>query len=277
VSEEAYGTRHTGKLVQVRGAAPTGRCLISHTPSFADWLDNGNNKKAFQEAERVLKKQPDLQCAKVLKALAMQRMGQTAEAEDLLDKILAERPTKDDVLSAMAIAFKELNRAEKVCAMYENAVAVEPKNEELLSQLFMSYVRTGKYKKQQTAAMQLYKAAPKNPYYFWAVMSLVLQAESADDKVATGVVLPLAERMIKKLEAEGKIEQEQEMHLYLLVLEMQDKFEEALAVIDGPLGKKLLEKSSYLNFVSWKRLVYLTNIKAWSKVYLLCKQFLREE
>lgn len=30
-----------------------------------DWLDNGNNKKAFQEADKVLKKQPKLQCAKV--------------------------------------------------------------------------------------------------------------------------------------------------------------------------------------------------------------------
>lgn len=32
---------------------------------FTDWLDSGNNKKAIQEAERVLKKQSDLQCAKV--------------------------------------------------------------------------------------------------------------------------------------------------------------------------------------------------------------------
>lgn len=32
---------------------------------FIDWLDNGNNKKAIQEAVKVLKKQPDLLCAKV--------------------------------------------------------------------------------------------------------------------------------------------------------------------------------------------------------------------
>ena len=59
--------------------------------------------------------------------------------------------------------------------MYSNATKKEP-SEELLSHLFMSYVRVSNYKKQQEAAMALYKAKPKNPYYFWAVMSIVLQA-----------------------------------------------------------------------------------------------------
>lgn len=34
-----------------------------------DWLDAGNNKKAVQEAEKVLKKQPDLLCAKVNRSI----------------------------------------------------------------------------------------------------------------------------------------------------------------------------------------------------------------
>ncbi len=106
--------------------------------------------------------------------------------------------------------------------MYENAVSVEPKNEELLTQLFMSYVRLDRYKQQQTCAMQLYRAAPKNPYYFWGVMSLLLQAQSCpDERIARTVILPLAERMVTKLEKEDKVEQEQEMHIYLMVLEME--------------------------------------------------------
>lgn len=32
---------------------------------YADCLDNGNNKKAIQEADRILKKQRDFSCAKV--------------------------------------------------------------------------------------------------------------------------------------------------------------------------------------------------------------------
>ena len=75
----------------------------------------------------------------------------------------------------MTIAWRELQQPGKICQMYEGAVKKEPQNEEFLTHLFMSYVRLGEYKKQQLAAMNLYKVAIKNPYYFWSVMSLVLQ------------------------------------------------------------------------------------------------------
>ena len=60
--------------------------------------------------------------------------------------------------------------------MYENAHKVKPDNEEVLSSLFMAHVRLGNYKKQQQTAMTLHRLRPdKNPYYFWAVMSIVMQ------------------------------------------------------------------------------------------------------
>lgn len=62
-----------------------------------------------------------------------------------------------------------------MCELYEAAVKVEPTSEELHSHLFMSYVRVADYRSQQRSAMALYKIAPKNPYYFWVVMSVVLQ------------------------------------------------------------------------------------------------------
>jgi len=33
--------------------------------SYADYLDNGNNKMAIQQADKLLKKHKDLHCAKV--------------------------------------------------------------------------------------------------------------------------------------------------------------------------------------------------------------------
>lgn len=65
---------------------------------------------------------------------------------------------------------------ELIADMYENANKAKPNNEEILSALFMAYVRLGDYKKQQQTAMALHRAKPqKNPYYFWAVMSIVMQ------------------------------------------------------------------------------------------------------
>ena len=132
-----------------------------------DWLDNGNNKKALQEAEKVLKKQPNFQCCKILKSLALLRLGRENEAQPILDSVLSEGPTDDGTLQAMTIAFRELQQPEKICTMYENATSRE-QNEELLSHLFMSYVRMGFYKKQQVNK--------KN-----ALKSLLLTSENADD------------------------------------------------------------------------------------------------
>ena len=50
------------------------KCIVSvhcidgaeFVSNFIDWLDNGNNKKAVQEADKVLKKQPELLCAQVI-------------------------------------------------------------------------------------------------------------------------------------------------------------------------------------------------------------------
>jgi N-terminal acetyltransferase B complex non-catalytic subunit len=63
-----------------------------------------------------------------------------------------------------------------IADMYDRANTAKPNNEEILTALFMAHVRLGDYKKQQQVAMQLYRLRPnKNPYYFWAVMSIYMQ------------------------------------------------------------------------------------------------------
>ena len=69
---------------------------------------------------------------------------------------------------------------ELIADMYENAHTAKPDNEEVLSALFMAYVRLGNYKKQQQTAMKLHRLRPnKNPYYFWAIMSIVMQVSDS--------------------------------------------------------------------------------------------------
>ena len=66
--------------------------------------------------------------------------------------------------------------------------------------------------------MDLYKVANKNPYYFWSVMSLVLQAIEGEPKLAKSVHLPLALRMVQKQETAGRMEQEQEVGIRMFIL-----------------------------------------------------------
>jgi N-terminal acetyltransferase B complex non-catalytic subunit len=85
----------------------------------------------------------------------------------------------------------------------------------------MAYVRVGDFKKQQVTARNLYKIKSKNPYYYWGVMSVVMQTREVPEQVARSVVLPLAEKMVVNMVERGKVEAEQEVQLYLMILEMQ--------------------------------------------------------
>lgn len=161
---------------------------------------------------------------------------------------------------------------EKICKLYETAVKLEPTNEELLTHLFMSYVRISNFKLQQQTAMSLYKFKPKNPYYCWAVMSVILQATrgtGSTDIQKRSLLLSLAERMIDKLITDNKLDAEQEAQLYIMVLELQNKYEEILNVFNGPIGSKLLKRS-----LQYSILPYLIKLRNWHDVNLECKKIL---
>uniref|UniRef100_A0A671UI09 N-alpha-acetyltransferase 25, NatB auxiliary subunit n=1 Tax=Sparus aurata TaxID=8175 RepID=A0A671UI09_SPAAU len=195
---------------------------------------------AIQQADKLLKKHKDLHCAKVLKAIGLQRTGKQDEAFSLAQEVATLEPTDDNSLQALTILYREMHRPELVAKLYEAAVKKVPLSEEYHSHLFMAYARVGEYKKMQQAGMALYKIVPKNPYYFWSVMSLVMQAISAqDEKLSQTMFLPLAERMVEKMVKEEKIEAEAEVQLYFMILERLGKCVEALDVIRGPLGEKL--------------------------------------
>lgn len=72
-------------------------------------LDGGNNKKVVTEVERLLKKQPNFSCAKVLKALALIRMGKPDEARMILQPVTLEVPTDDGTIQALSICYRELD------------------------------------------------------------------------------------------------------------------------------------------------------------------------
>ena len=86
----------------------------------------------------------------------------------------------------------------------------------------MSYVRVDNYNKQCQIATQIYKKYSKNPYHFWAVMSKVLEALNPPPELTEGriqLLFNLAEKMVLKVH--DKIEQEQEVQLYLMTLQFQ--------------------------------------------------------
>uniref|UniRef100_A0A8D2M760 N-alpha-acetyltransferase 25, NatB auxiliary subunit n=1 Tax=Zonotrichia albicollis TaxID=44394 RepID=A0A8D2M760_ZONAL len=244
-------------------------CVCS---SSADYLDNGNNKMAIQQADKLLKKHKDLHCAKVLKAIGLQRTGKQDEAYALAQEVAALEPTDDNSLQALTILYREMHRPELVTKLYEAAVKKVPNSEEYHSHLFMAYARVGEYKKMQQAGMALYKIVPKNPYYFWSVMSLIMQSISAqDENLSKTMFLPLAERMVEKMVKEDKIEAEAEVELYYMILERLEKYKEALDVVRGKLGEKL---TSELQSRENKCMAMYKKLRRWPECNALARRLL---
>lgn len=68
----------------------------------------GNNKKALHETEKVLKKQPNLRCARALKGLALMRLGKNEESNTIINQIVSEKPNDDATLQVLSYIYKEM-------------------------------------------------------------------------------------------------------------------------------------------------------------------------
>lgn len=139
----------------------------------------------------------------------------------------------------------------------------------------MSHVRLNDFGQQQMVALQLYKLKPKNPYYFWAVMSCVLKAlrgPEHEQPEKSKLLLSLAQRMVDKLLTEDKLDAEQEAQLYLSILQEQGKFKEALDFLGGPIGEKV-----YPGAPSSLRIDLLRSLKEFAQLNLFMKELLREK
>ncbi|CAD7093319.1 unnamed protein product [Hermetia illucens] len=205
-------------------------------------LELGNNKKALQEAEKLLKKMPVLPCGRALKALALLRLGREEESNTLLKALAEEKPSDEATLQVLSFCYKETEQLEKICELYKEALKKSPGNDELLAHLFMSYVRLDDFKSQQTVALQLYRQVRGNPYYFWAVNSVVLQGLRGPESsvpAKRSLFLALAQRMVEEFISQEKIKDEQEVQLYLSILMEQGKFKEALDFLGGTLCQKV--------------------------------------
>lgn len=228
----------------------------------------------MQEIDKLLKKNKDWSYLKVLKALACIRMNRQSEGLEVLNSVCNDVPYDESTLQTMTICYRDLGQrkfyfvvfiqvitnylfsAEMIPVIYENALKKDPTNEKLFTHLFMAHVRVCDFKKQQLTALNLYRVHAKNPYYFWAVMSIYTQATTASDQaMANKITLPLAEKMCQKFYNDNKFESEQEVELYLMILEKQKKFNEMIEVINKTTEKGLLFDA--LGFVKHRKVQLL--------------------
>ncbi|CAJ0631868.1 3834_t:CDS:10 [Entrophospora sp. SA101] len=240
-------------------------------------IDNFNYKFALQQCNKILKKQPEALIVKTLKGLVLERTGKQDEALKLCEQVKEKNPIDEAVLQALTLVYLSMGKNEEIVKIYENATQKNPNNEELGNHWFMAMVRSSNYKGQQHAALKLHKTFNSNKYLFWAIMSLVLQSENIQPN-QINIFMPLAERMMLKAVNEGKVQNTEEVHLYLIILLAQNKFKEVLDVLEGDLGQRCkddieiirIKNELFIKTENWmksnemsKEILSKTNIDDW--------------
>lgn len=210
-----------------------------------DALDDDLNQKAVNLANQLLKKDPSVWVAKVLKGLALCRLQNVAEGRMIIDEIKSAYDSKpitvdDQALRAWMALCHDASHHEALCWLMEKLTKANPGNEEITSQYFMSLVRCGRTIDQAAVARDMYKKFGKTPYLFWSIMSTVMQALKGDRGVKDADMVPmlllLAEKALEKSITDGKFAAAEAMRLFLLVLNIQGKHDRAIQLLIADKG-----------------------------------------
>lgn len=193
-----------------------------------DAIDNRQYKVALKHCAH--KKVAHLDIVLVLKAHCLERTDKTDEALEICRSVQKRKPTDDTLLNTMNLVFKLAGCEHEMLPTFEHACAhVDPPNEELFSSLFFAYARRGEFLKQQQTALKMFKAFGGVKYMSWASLSMMLQVQHGG---APAKMLALAERMQLKTLRDLKSNDGEALQLLVLIMQLQDKHEDALAAFD---------------------------------------------
>ncbi|KAJ2307525.1 mitochondrial distribution and morphology [Coemansia sp. RSA 2706] len=199
-----------------------------------DALEGSDPQRALKECDKLLRKHPNHPSARAIKAYVLTQTGRTEEALALSLSVL-ETPTamaSAHAQQGLTLAFRALGRPHEEIMVYTAALAHTPNDETLHCKVFKAAARNRMFKEQHQAAVQLNKLFDNPKYIWWLVVSLLLQARDSPKNAAAQVQLKLAERLVEKAVADGNLKSVEELRVYLDVLDVQDKREQMVEVMD---------------------------------------------
>jgi len=258
-------TNYTQSKMSGAGYSPA---MERHLKKIYDCLNIGCNKKAVQEVDRLPKNVRDSTVFRALKSLALIRLCKRRQAFDILNEIDPEDDLDEVTLQTMTSCYKESADVSKIVELYEAAARRRPNDPEIMAHLFMAHVRVFNFRRQKEIAIQMYKNFPKKKrlYSFWAIMSLVMQAQEEGKTSEEGpdrkVCLSLAEKMCEKMIDDERTNEE--IELYLIILRKQNKHEEEYKFLTGPICLRITDHLSWFN----RRRAYLClDLKMYSRAF----------
>ncbi|KAF9792094.1 actin cytoskeleton organization protein [Thelephora terrestris] len=221
-----------------------------------DAIDSGSNKTAILACNKLLKKSPNNNLVKALKALALVRTQKVEESLVLCDEVLASKTTDDATLSAMMHVLRGLGRHNDMISMFEEAYKKQPHHEELGVQTFFAIVRTGNWKAAQQLAMKMHKQFQEDRYIYWSVISAVLQAKDPSTPASMlPVLFKLSHRLLSSAVIPSHVSADR-FYLHLSILKELQLWDDAHQLLTTVPGNAICETSLIVDEIRrevWKQ------------------------
>ena len=214
-------------LVAGCASAPRGRDLALEYYAIGNaWLDMGRYEKALDAYRSALRLDPAFVKADYNLALTYARMRSTADAESILNRLLAEDPRNVTLLSTLAWAYHLGGRDGEALATYDRVLAAAPESVDAWYNSALILWNEGKKAEALERTRRMLALAPEDPQGLLAAGSLLLEggdAASAEDFLGRYI-------QRKPDDLEGRF-------LLAQALESQRAFARAIAAYDGILGR----------------------------------------
>eukprot|EP01087_Luapelamoeba_hula_P015425 TRINITY_DN4608_c0_g1_i1.p1 TRINITY_DN4608_c0_g1~~TRINITY_DN4608_c0_g1_i1.p1 ORF type:complete len:1069 (+),score=192.62 TRINITY_DN4608_c0_g1_i1:89-3295(+) len=250
--------------------------------------DAGNLKKALKDINTYLKKSPKSQQGKCCKAIILEKMGELQECYAICQEVVAEKPSDPIVLNQLKIAFTRLGKVHDNSLLSEQLAAADPNNKTLAKHVFYAYLKELDFKKPQEHAFKLYRKFNKVKHFHWSIACNFIQSGGtplpfewerlgpwastpvAASKPVDTRILALCEAMLAKNLTDIPPTNGGVVLLYLSVLTSEGKWQQALDVLNGPLGAQInvpQDKKKYQAQI-------LVRLNQWNSVRAIAKDFL---
>lgn len=214
-----------------------------------DAIDTGNNRLAITKADQLIKAATPSPLAKVLKCIALVRLGEYKEAGELSDEILRGRVDMS-MLYPLKFVLPRLDRSAQLAELLMEASQAHGDDPELAEDTVKAMVRAKMF---QRVGQELIRRlrTDKSNRNFWRYLQVAILLSKQLEPPGSRLALQVAERLMNDQEIDDTSFNEETLWLYLF-FHMQlgkNKVQPAIEIFDKAHPKHLLANSLALQFL----------------------------
>ena len=214
-----------------------------------DAIDTGNNRLAIAKADQLIKTATPSPLAKVLKCIALVRLGEYKEAGELSDEILKGRIDMS-MLYPLKFVLPRLDRTTQLAELLMEASQAHANDPELAEDAVKAMVRAKMFQRAGQELMRRLRT-DKSPRNFWRYLQVAILLSKQLEPPGSRLALQVAERLMNDQEIDDTSFNEETLWLYLF-FHMQlgkGKVQPAIEIFDKTHPKHLLNNSLALQFL----------------------------